>query len=133
MLWGQQSGEGGSVGVGGEPIYKTLVTWTHHFKTEMAIISIARHVTISFSFLPSPPRTHQGTLDLPECLEHSASYQATHSRLTLRDPMIITPTRLLCPQDSPDKNTGVGCMPSSRGSSHPRDQIHVSYVSCIGR
>ena len=24
-------------------------------------------------------------------------------------------------------------MPSSRGSSHPRDQTCVSYVSCIGR
>ena len=24
-------------------------------------------------------------------------------------------------------------MPSSRGSSQPRDQTHVSYVSCIGR
>ena len=24
-------------------------------------------------------------------------------------------------------------MPSSRGSSRPRDQTHVSYVSCIGR
>ena len=24
-------------------------------------------------------------------------------------------------------------MPSSRGSSPPRDQTHVSYVSCIGR
>ena len=24
-------------------------------------------------------------------------------------------------------------MPSSRGSSRPRDQTHISYVSCIGR
>ena len=24
-------------------------------------------------------------------------------------------------------------MPSSRGSSRPRDRIHISYVSCIGR
>ena len=24
-------------------------------------------------------------------------------------------------------------MPSSRGSSQPRDQTHISYVSCIGR
>ena len=24
-------------------------------------------------------------------------------------------------------------MPSSRGSSQPRDLIHISYVSCIGR
>ena len=24
-------------------------------------------------------------------------------------------------------------MPSSRGSAHPSDQTHISYVSCIGR
>ena len=28
---------------------------------------------------------------------------------------------------------GVGCLPSSRGSSQPRDQTRVSYVSRIGR
>ena len=27
----------------------------------------------------------------------------------------------LCAWDSPGKNTGVGCMPYSRGSSQPRD------------
>ena len=40
------------------------------------------------------------------------------------------------PWDSSGKNTGVGCHapPSpTRGSSRPGDQIHVSYVSCIGR
>ena len=41
--------------------------------------------------------------------------------------------RLLCPWDSPGKNTRVGTMPSSRGSSQPRDQTHISYVCCIGR
>ena len=35
--------------------------------------------------------------------------------------------------DSLGKDTGVGYMPSSRGSSWPRDQICVSYISCIGR
>ena len=38
----------------------------------------------------------------------------------------LLPTRLLCPWDSPDKNTGVGCMPSSRGSSQPRDGTQIS-------
>ena len=42
-------------------------------------------------------------------------------------------TRLLCPWDPPGKNTGIGCMPSSRGSSQPRDGTWVFYVSCIGR
>ena len=33
---------------------------------------------------------------------------------------------------SPGKNIGVGCHALLRGSSQPRDQTHVSYVSCIG-
>ena len=39
----------------------------------------------------------------------------------------------LCPWDSPGKNTGLGCMPCSRGSSQPRDWTWVSYVSFIGK
>ena len=35
--------------------------------------------------------------------------------------------------DFPGKNTGVVAMPSSRGSSQPRDRTCVSYVSSIGR
>ena len=37
-------------------------------------------------------------------------------------------TRLLCPWDSPGKWVA---MPSSRGSSQPRDQTHISYGSSI--
>ena len=29
---------------------------------------------------------------------------------------------LLCPRDSPGKSTGVGCVPSSRGSSQPMEE-----------
>ena len=42
-------------------------------------------------------------------------------------------SRLLCPWDSPGKNTGVGCHASSRGSSTPRDQKHISLVSSAAR
>ena len=45
----------------------------------------------------------------------------------------LYPTRLLCPWDFLGKNTGVVAMPSFRGSPRPRDQTHVSCVSCIGR
>ena len=41
------------------------------------------------------------------------------------------PARLLCPWDSPDKNTGAGAMSSSRASYQPRDQTQVSHT--IGR
>ena len=40
-------------------------------------------------------------------------------------------TRHRCPWDSPGKNTEA--MPSSKGSSRPRNQTWVSYISCIGR
>ena len=36
-------------------------------------------------------------------------------------------------EDSPDKNTGVGCCALLQGSSKPRDRNCVSYVSCFGR
>ena len=51
---------------------------------------------------------------------------------TLR-PHGLSPARLLCPWDSSGKSTGVVAMPSSRGSSRPRDQTRISYVSCIGK
>ena len=35
--------------------------------------------------------------------------------------------------DSPGKNTGVGCMPFSRGSSQPRDQTQVSCIDWATR
>ena len=37
--------------------------------------------------------------------------------LTLCDPMDCNPPRLLCPGDSPGKNTGVGCHALLQGSS----------------
>ena len=38
-------------------------------------------------------------------------------------------TRLLCPWDSPGKNTGVVAISSSRGSSQPRSWTQVSHVA----
>ena len=43
------------------------------------------------------------------------------------------PARLLCPWDSPGKNTGVVAIPFSRGSSRPRDRTTISCNSCTGR
>ena len=60
----------------------------------------------------------------------SLSAKLLQSCLTLW-PYRLQPPRLLCPWDSPGKNTGVGCMSSSRGSFQPRDQTWISYVSCI--
>ena len=41
----------------------------------------------------------------------------------------LQPTRLLCPQDFPAKNTGVGNHFLLRGSSQPRDGTHVSCIA----
>ena len=55
------------------------------------------------------------------------------SRVHSVQPYKLYPARLLCPWDSPGKNTGVIAMPSSRGSSRPMDRTLISYISCIGR
>ena len=53
----------------------------------------------------------------------------TQSCLTLCDPMDCNLPDSVH-KDSPGKNTGVGChMPSSRGSSQPRDWTQVSYIA----
>ena len=41
--------------------------------------------------------------------------------------------RLLCPWNFPGKNTGIGCHFLLRWIFQPRDQTHVSCISCIGR
>ena len=41
----------------------------------------------------------------------------------------LQPARLLCPWNSPCKNTGVGSMPFFQGSSWPRDQNQVSCIA----
>ena len=45
----------------------------------------------------------------------------------------LKPHGLLCPWNSPGKNTGVGCHALLQGSSRLRDWTHISYVSCTGR
>ena len=45
----------------------------------------------------------------------------------------LQPTRLLCPWNFSGKNTGVVATSYSRGYSLPRDQTHISCVSCIHR
>ena len=44
-------------------------------------------------------------------------------------PCRLQPIRLLWPWDSSGKNTRVGCLPSSRASSWPRDQTQVSCIA----
>ena len=48
---------------------------------------------------------------------------------TLFNPMNYSPPGSSVHADSPGKNTGVGCMSSSRGSSQPRDRTQVSCIA----
>ena len=48
---------------------------------------------------------------------------------TLCDPMNCSLPAFSVGGDSPGKNTGVGCMPSFRGSSQPRDWTQVSRIA----
>ena len=64
------------------------------------------------------------------CYEHAKLCQ---SCLTLCDPKDCSPARLLCPWDSRGKILEWVAMPSSRGSSQPRDGTCISYIFYIGR
>ena len=44
----------------------------------------------------------------------------------------LQPTRVLYPQDSLGKNKEWVAMPSSKGSSPPRDRTRISYITCTG-
>ena len=66
--------------------------------------------------------------------EETAYISINFNCVWLFETLWIIAHQLLCPWDSPGKNTRVGFF--SRGSSWPRDQTHtccVSYVSCFGR
>ena len=58
------------------------------------------------------------------CVHVCASHSVASGPL---QPRGLQPTRLLCPQDSPRKNTGVqGIFPT-------QDQTHISYIFCVCR
>ena len=53
--------------------------------------------------------------------------------LTLCEPHGLYPARLLCPWDSPDKSTGVGCHALLQGIFPTQGSNLCLYISCIGR
>ena len=63
----------------------------------------------------------------------SVCAESLPSCLTLCDPMDCSPPGSSVYGTLQTKILECVAMPSSRGSSQPRDQTHVSYVSCIGR
>ena len=55
----------------------------------------------------------------------------TQSCLTFYEPMDYSLPNSSVHGDSPDKNTGVSCHASSRGSSQSRDQTQVSHIAGV--
>ena len=96
-------------------------------------------------------RMNSHSLDVPwargKSLQGRRSKQVTafaikivcvHARLlqlcpTLCDSVNCSPPGSSVHEDSPDKNTEMGCHASSRGSSQPKDRNCISYVSCTDR
>ena len=52
---------------------------------------------------------------------------------TLCDPLDCSPPGSSVHGIPPDKNIGVGCHALLQGSSQPKDQTHVSCISCVGK
>ena len=61
---------------------------------------------------------------------HCVCAKLPQSCLTICHPMDRSPTRLLCPWDSPDKNTGVGCHALLQGIFPTRDLTRITVGSC---
>ena len=59
--------------------------------------------------------------------------KSLQSCLTFWDPMDYSPPGSSVHGILQERILEWAAMPSSRGSSPPRDRTHVSYVSCIGR
>ena len=57
----------------------------------------------------------------PLNLKDRVKMKVTQSCLILCDPMVCSPARLLCPQNSSSKNTGMGSHSLLQGSSQPKD------------
>ena len=74
-------------------------------------------------------KKHRKRCSSHESCMHACSVASVVSN-SLR-PHGLHPARLLCPWDSPGKDTGVGCHALLQGSSQPRDRTCVSCVSCI--
>ena len=67
------------------------------------------------------------------CFSNQCVCSVTQSCLTLCDPLDYSLPGSSVHGIFPGKNTGVGCISYSRGSSWPRDETCISCVFCIGR
>ena len=81
------------------------------------------------SLNPSTSSLHSYTVSWPQGLFSACIHVCSVVSNSLQ-PHGLSPARLLCPWDSPGKNTAVGNHVLLPGYSRPRDRTHIS---CIGR
>ena len=104
-----------------------------HSNTSIELVMPSSHLILCrplFLLPPIPPSIGVFSNESTLCMEllnilqimvkmyvSCTSFQLFQSCLTLCDPMDCRPTRLVCPWDSPGKNTRVGCHSLLQGSS----------------
>ena len=130
----------------------TLLRLSHHFISFffywglialqycLGLCHVSTWVSHSYPYipalpLPSSPPSHPSRLSQGTGLSPPGVWvcvcKSLQSCPTLRNSMTVA-HQILYAWDSLGKNTGIGYH-SSRGTSWPRDQTHISYVSCTGR
>jgi len=103
-----------------------------HFVSPIPIKVASRNRTLMSIFFWIPYSVAQNsTLKTPTVNMHVC--QVTWSCPTLWDPVDSNPSRSSVHGILQARILEWVALPSSRASSWPRDQIHVSYTSCIGR
>ena len=77
------------------------------------------------SCIPLPEICNPDTFMMCVSFLHVLGHSAVFNSLW---PHGLQPAKLLCPGDSPGKNTGVGCHSLLQGYSWPREWTQVSYI-----
>ena len=88
--------------------------------------------THTHAFSPNCPRERGAGRERLHCLLHICSNHQPKTRSSKRKEPESFPHHfagLLCPWDSPGKNTGVIAISFSRGSARPRDPIWFCYIA----
>ena len=124
MSWGWVSELGGQAPIKVVPQDSLPSRWGHGEKLLAMNKEEAPHSTklASWSWMFQMPwEINVCFYKLPVCM---LSYSGVSDSLRPRG---LMPARLLCPWDSPGKNTGVGCHFLLQGIVWPRDQTQVSW------
>ena len=100
---------------------------------ETSVIWVRSQEVSLFQLAPQNPLPTPLVPSLCVCVCVCVCVQLLQSCQTLCSPMDCSPPVLLCPWDSPGKNTGVGCHSLLQGIFLTQDPTCASCLSCIGR